>query len=434
MSDPAIPTINASGALLAPVLATTDIATLNFEVEHQKQIRLLVLFEDVAKHKSELDSTTTELQQRRSETEELQGRVQAIEVEVAAMQVDFENIRVQHNNLTDSLRGEKELIDNILFRHDAANLFEIWENELPGVKFEASEGKALLESTKKSVVLAFDNVIRFLGVETIRCNKLLELKSFKELLRSRLEAISALGLRFQQQESTLKDAEQTWRSAYTASLRSYEATDQDFEVHRLRERIKDFEIQAKEQTDEIAALKANLKETTEKSVKSGEIYKSFAFHGANIRHRFLENLKPKGQRDEVVLKLGNISAHQGSAIADAYLYQAKNSKASRTDPRHFISVYGFSPDTVLSLKNHSKIIAMIDLRGSITSFCVDQNTSVIETPFFKTFTVLVNILSTTPLWDVLMFRKEEELRSLSGELETHFEEALAKHKAFLKNR
>jgi len=161
------------------------------------------------------------------------------------------------------------------------------------------------------------------------------------LLRRRLAAISESGLLVEQSRIAYNNAEQTWRTAYTA-------TGQNSEIYRLRKAIKEIEIQAREQADELAM--AN---------KDRGALLSFAVHGANIRNRFLDGMKPKPERNEAITKLGNASAHQGSAIADALLYTSGGFKV-RLDPTNFESVYGYSPNYVLQSKGNLKFIRMLD--------------------------------------------------------------------------
>lgn len=69
-----------------------------------------------------------------------------------------------------------------------------------------------------------------------------------------------------------------------------------------------------------------------------------------IRHRFFETyqrdvkgkINPDGRKR---INAGNIAAHEGDAVADAYLYQS----GERSDERLFVEIYGLTPTQVLAL-------------------------------------------------------------------------------------
>jgi hypothetical protein len=377
---------------ITSVPATTGFATLNFEVEHQKQIRLLALFEDVAKHKRELNSAIADLYQQYSSANKLGIKSKFMETEIFAMEVDFENLSLKRQEIS---------------RHDPQDFDDV---------------KIWLRLARNKVVSIFETCIGYLRYKPLLFKSRWKLRSLRKLLRSRSAAISESELLVEQLRNACKNAEQAWRSAYTESLRISEAETKNSEIQQLHKAVKDFEIQVKEQKEELAVLK-----------RDREIHMPLAVHGTNIRSRFLEKLKRKSEREDAIIERGNATAHQGSAIADALLYDSKCLKP-RTDTGHFESVYGFSPHTVLKNKSHSGMLEMVDLRGSIQSFCTDQNTSVADMPFFKTYTTMVENVSTPSVSQAETIRKNEEARSLCREMETQFEAAWAKHKTFLRNR
>jgi hypothetical protein len=93
--------------------------------------------------------------------------------------------------------------------------------------------------------------------------------------------------------------------------------------------------------------------------------------GVAIRNRFLEQCRGFPP-DHPVIYLGNRAAHDGNPLADALLYRSELPN-KRTDISRYLSIYGFSPEKILSLRDCGPLIKIISWNGSVRSWYTPSN-------------------------------------------------------------
>jgi hypothetical protein len=93
--------------------------------------------------------------------------------------------------------------------------------------------------------------------------------------------------------------------------------------------------------------------------------------GVDIRNRFLEQCRGFPQNHNAIY-LGNLAAHYGNPLADALLYQS-DLPNKRADVSRYLSVYGFSPEKVLSLRDCGPLIKIVSRNGSVRSWYTPSN-------------------------------------------------------------
>jgi hypothetical protein len=70
--------------------------------------------------------------------------------------------------------------------------------------------------------------------------------------------------------------------------------------------------------------------------------------------------------------LGNLAAHYGNPLADAHFYQSDLPNKGTDVSRH-LSVYGFRPGKILSLRDCGPLMKIVSRNGSVTSWYTPSN-------------------------------------------------------------
>lgn len=85
--------------------------------------------------------------------------------------------------------------------------------------------------------------------------------------------------------------------------------------------------------------------------------------GRRARLRHFECLKDEGIQDVKIIEDGDISAHYGSALADALIFSDLPE-----DLKQFFLKYGVYPSTILKYRNCNKLLIMFNWKGGVTEF------------------------------------------------------------------
>jgi hypothetical protein len=159
--------------------------------------------------------------------------------------------------------------------------------------------------------------------------------------------------------------------------------------------------------------------------------------GARIRHRRLEWVAFNGKVD-ILLDAGNSSAHRGSVLSDAELYQPSCEYGSRNDKETFRKLYGVYPELVWKYKDCENLIKVLDWRANVYDFChsnYHRFGPFNKTEFMKRLAPMLEQVEKVNGAPVSTIRNVfTNMKSRFEKLEREHSEMLVKHQQYIKTR